>query len=92
MPFMPSPSLFVDAIVSTVTTILFPLSLSLLLPVFLYMIVLQKEEKLIQMMRMNGMKMKNYWIVNFLFNLCISLITNLVFCVFGYIYLQIPLF
>ena len=92
MPFMPSPSVFVDILVSMVTTILFPLSLSLLLPVFLYMIVLEKEERLIQMMRMNGMKMKNYWLVNFLFNFCISVITNLVFCVFGYIYLEIPLF
>lgn len=43
MPFLPTPSVFVDILVSTITTILFPLSLSLLLPVFLYLVVLEKE-------------------------------------------------
>ena len=40
MPFLGINSVFVDILVNTVTTILFPLSLSLLLPVFLYLIVL----------------------------------------------------
>jgi hypothetical protein len=39
-------------------------------------------------MKMNGMKMTNYWIVSFIFNLSISLITNGVFCLFGYFYLN----
>ena len=42
---------------------LYPLSLSMLLPVFLYAIVLEKEEKLIEMMKMNGMRIINYWMV-----------------------------
>jgi hypothetical protein len=44
------------------------------------------------MMRMNGMKMKNYWFVNFLFSFLISLITNLVFYVFGYFFMDNALF
>lgn len=39
-------------------------------------------------MRMNGMKMRNYWLVNFIFNFGISIITNAVFFVFGYIFLN----
>lgn len=75
-------------LINTVATIIFPLSLSLLLPVFLYLTVLEKEERLIQMMRMNGMGMLNYWAINFFYNLLISLLTNLVFYIFGYIYLE----
>ncbi len=40
MPFLASTTSFIDILVNTVTTILFPISLSLLLPVFLYLIVL----------------------------------------------------
>ena len=39
---------------------LYPISLALLLPVFMYAIVLEREEKLQEFMRMNGMRMKNY--------------------------------
>jgi hypothetical protein len=60
--------------------------------VFLYLIVLEKEEKLIQMMRMNGLKMRNYWLTYFIFNFCISVITNLVFFLFGYFFLKNAIF
>lgn len=36
------------------------------------------------MMKMNGMSMKNYWLVTFLFNLFLSLLTNTIFYLFGY--------
>lgn len=75
-------------LINTVATIIFPLSLSLLLPVFLYLTVLEKEERLIQMMRMNGMSMVNYWSINFLYNLGISIMTNLIFYLYGYFYLE----
>lgn len=88
MPMNGEGSVFVDMLINTVASIIFPLSLSLLLPVFLYLIVLEKEEKLIQMMRMNGMKMSSYWLINFLFNLTISLLTNLTFCLFGWFFLD----
>lgn len=44
------------------------------------------------MMRMNGMKMRNYWFVNFVFNFSIGAITNLVFCVFGFVVMDLPFF
>jgi hypothetical protein len=87
MPFNEEGGVFVEMLINTVATIIFPLSLSLLLPVFLYLTVLEKEERLIQMMRMNGMGMLNYWSINFLYNLIISILTNLVFYLYGYFYL-----
>jgi len=62
---------------------LFPISLCLLLPVFIYNIVLEKEQKLIEIMKMNGMKMINYWIINFLFNFIIYFLCVFVFCLTG---------
>lgn len=44
------------------------------------------------MMRMNGMSMLNYWSINFLYNLIISLLTNIVFYTFGYIFLKSSFF
>ena len=92
LPFNAEGSVFIDMLINTVATIIFPLALSLLLPVFLYLVVLEKEEKLIQMMRMNGMSIVNYWTINFVYNLIISLATNLVFYLFGYIFLDISFF
>lgn len=39
------------------------------------------------MMRMNGMGITNYWAINFLYNFAISILTNLVFYLYGYFYL-----
>jgi len=41
---------------------------------------------------MNGMKMRNYWLINFIFNFAISIVTNLVFFLFGYFLLDNALF
>lgn len=43
MPFNEEGGVFVEMLINTVATIIFPLSLSLLLPVFLYLTVLEKE-------------------------------------------------
>jgi hypothetical protein len=42
LPFTSAGSVFIDMLINTVATIIFPLALSLLLPVFLYLIVLEK--------------------------------------------------
>lgn len=55
---------FISGIINLAGASLYPLSLSLLLPVFMYAIVLEKEDRLIEMMKMNGMKIFNYWTVN----------------------------
>ncbi|EGR31530.1 hypothetical protein IMG5_107500 [Ichthyophthirius multifiliis] len=64
---------------------LYPLALSLLCPIFMYLIVLEKEEKLLNMMKMNGLKMKYYWTINFLFFL---LMTFLTFSFFYFLVIQ----
>jgi len=54
---------------SVIGALIFPICMCMCLPVFLYYIVLEKEKRLLEIMKINGMRMKNYWIVNYLFNL-----------------------
>ena len=88
MPDIEGGVTFVDTVINFVAALVFPIALSLLFPVFLYTVVLEKEEKLIQMMKMNGMKISSYWFVYFIFNLLLGLITNLIFFLFGYFLLE----
>jgi hypothetical protein len=74
---------FYIALINFTSGILYPLALGLLIPVFMYTLVLEKEEKLLQMMKMNGLKMTNYWIVYLIFNMTYSLVTMTVFMLFG---------
>lgn len=43
--------------------IILPFTLCLSMPVFIYNLVREKEMKLIEFMKINGLLMKNYWIV-----------------------------
>lgn len=55
MPIQPSFDTEIMRLISMLGAGLFPISLCLLLPVFIYNIVLEKESKLIEIMKMNGM-------------------------------------
>lgn len=83
---------FVDNIINTISALIFPIALSLLFPVMLYGLVLEKEERLVQMMKMNGMKISNYWLVYFIFNFILCSITNIVFFMLGAFVLKTEFF
>lgn len=61
----------------------FPVLLSLSLPVFLYNIVLEKEFRLIENMKINGLQMSNYYKVNAVFNFVWFLIVSATNFLFG---------
>ena len=92
MPLTPSFDEQVMRVINLLGAALFPLSLCLLMPVFIYNIVLEKEQKLIEIMKMNGMRMHNYWIVTFVFNFFIYLITIFIFFIFGRFVLGLEFF
>ncbi|KAJ6235594.1 atp-binding cassette transporter subfamily a abca [Anaeramoeba flamelloides] len=58
--------------------------LHFLLPVFMIIVVYEKENKLVDIMIMFGLKMKVYWSVNFIFNYGLYMILIFVFYVSGY--------
>ena len=84
MPMIKEDKKMLEKFIIITGSTLFPFSLSLLLPIFMYIIVHEKEEKLIMMMRMNGLRMSNYWLVNYIFMVSFSLITYAVFYIAGY--------
>ncbi|KAJ6248938.1 atp-binding cassette transporter subfamily a abca [Anaeramoeba flamelloides] len=71
-------------IVAIVQPFYFTFLLHFLLPVFLIIIVYEKEHKLIDIMVMFGLKMKIYWIVNFIFNYCLYFFLIILFYIAGY--------
>eukprot|EP00211_Chloroparvula_japonica_P005241 CAMPEP_0119123880 /NCGR_PEP_ID=MMETSP1310-20130426/3669_1 /TAXON_ID=464262 /ORGANISM="Genus nov. species nov., Strain RCC2339" /LENGTH=910 /DNA_ID=CAMNT_0007113751 /DNA_START=377 /DNA_END=3109 /DNA_ORIENTATION=+ len=79
MPYI-SQSLQLD-VASLFALFMLPLGLSFLLPVFVYQVVNEKQEKLRAMMIMMGLQMRNYWAVNYLFNYLMYLVVVLL--VFG---------
>lgn len=92
MPLVGEDKAFIMRIISITGASLYPLALSLLLPIFMYVIVLEKEEKLLEMMKMNGMRMKDYWLMTFLFSLTLTIVTYTLFYLFGYFILGLSFF
>ena len=82
-PFLTDVETTVQRILSLICILVLPICMSMGLPVFLYQIVLEKETKLIENMKINGMKMSNYWFVNYVFDLGFYLITTFLFLLFG---------
>lgn len=53
------------------------------MPAFLYTIVLEKESRLLENMKINGLQMVNYWIVGFVFNLGYQMLIIISYLIFG---------
>ena len=64
----------VQRIAGIVTFGIYPISISLLIPLFIHNIVYEREKQIIELLKINGVKMKNYWISNFIFNYIIYLL------------------
>jgi len=58
----------IERFISMATIIILPVCLCMGYPIFLLAIVNEKEKKLIEIMKINGLKMSNYWIVNYFFD------------------------
>lgn len=83
MPFRPDVEESADKVINALGGIIYPLYLSLSLPVFLYTMVLEKEQRLIETMKINGLKMINYWKVNFVFNFLMYMLVMTLYLGFG---------
>jgi hypothetical protein len=92
MPKGPESANYLSKILNIMGTCLYPLALSLMLPVYLYTLVLEKEEKIKAMMKMNGLKMKYYWIVNYFWFVFLYCLVALLFFVIGYYQIRLPFF
>ena len=67
MPMIETPNLL--AIVEIFGSFLYPMALTLQLPVYIFIIVLEKETKLRELQKTMGMSMSLYWLASTTFNL-----------------------
>mmetsp|Transcript_5689 Transcript_5689/g.9772 ORF Transcript_5689/g.9772 Transcript_5689/m.9772 type:complete len:259 (+) Transcript_5689:665-1441(+) len=84
-PFEVDVEFFVEKFTSINVVQFIPLAMSLGLPVFLYQIVMEKEKRLLQYMRINGLRMEAYWRVNYLFNMGLYMVVYLFFFSLGFL-------
>jgi len=67
MPYYEYFNQIVIKLLETTGTMLYPIALTLQLPVYTFFLVLEKKQKLIEMMKAHGMKMWHYYVVNYTF-------------------------
>ena len=82
----------IQRIINLAGSTFYPMAISLLMPLFMYSIVIEKERKLIEIMKINGLKMINYWISNFIFNYSLYTITMIIFILVGALILKLTIF
>lgn len=83
---------FINSALSIVTTNLFPAALCLGFPLMLFVLVLEKDEKIKDLLDINGLVTINYWITFFVFNFINLEITIFAFLMVGKIWIKIDFF
>lgn len=81
MPFYFSESVY--DILDAFGVFLYPIALSIQLPVYIYILVMEKSDKLIEMMKMHGLKMPTYYLINYLWNMTMLIGVICLFWVVG---------
>eukprot|EP00160_Parvularia_atlantis_P010481 Unigene2049_Nuclearia_a/m.6373 Unigene2049_Nuclearia_a/g.6373 ORF Unigene2049_Nuclearia_a/g.6373 Unigene2049_Nuclearia_a/m.6373 type:complete len:631 (-) Unigene2049_Nuclearia_a:124-2016(-) len=76
---------------SFIGQILYPFGVSFLFPVFLLNLVKDKEERILVMMKMNGLKLPVYWLSEYIHFYILHIICTAVFIVTGFIF-RLPFF
>ena len=83
MPFSGEDKSFINKLINVVGSGLYPLGLSLLLPVLLFTAVSEKEERQIEIMKMNGLDGRLYWVNFMLVSLLMSFLVSIMMYTFG---------
>lgn len=81
-----------ESALSIVIINLFPIALCLGFPLMLFVIVMEKDEKIKDLLDINGLVTSNYWVTFFVYNFISLELTVLVFLVVGRIYVDINFF
>ena len=92
MPIFEGEVNFILRLISILGSMLYPFAMSLSLPIFLYHLVNEKENRLLEIMLINGLRPKNYWLANVLCFALTSGLNFLLFFLFGYFVLAMDFF
>lgn len=91
-PFKIDMTFYMNKFAMEESAIMLPMCLCLGMPVYMYRLVLEKEQRLTETMKINGLILHNYWIVNFLFNYLYYMITAIIYMLAGTFVFRIPVF
>ncbi|OZJ06092.1 hypothetical protein BZG36_01131 [Bifiguratus adelaidae] len=64
--------------------VLYPFGVSFLLPIFVIILVREKEERILVMMKMNGLKVRTYYMTHYLHFYSLHVLSTLVFIIAGF--------
>ena len=81
-----------NSLLALVCTILFPISLCLGFPIMLYVLTMEKEEKIKSLLEINGLNPKAYWFSFFIYYFIVLEFTVLLWLLIGKTYIQIDFF
>ena len=83
MPILNAKDEFFESIARLPTLALYPISLGIILPFFMATLVKDKESHYVAMMKMNGLKIRWYWLSTFCVMFLQYTITAAIFYYFG---------
>lgn len=70
--------------ISSICTSLFPSALSLGIPIMIFLLVLEKEDSVKNLLQVNGLREVDYWISFLLWNFMILSVTTAIFLIAGW--------
>ena len=83
---------FVEAGLATLSIIFFPVALTMGFPLLLYSLVLESEEKILNLLNTNGLLTGNYWASIYLFYYTLFTVTTTIFSLIGWNFLDTVFF
>ena len=84
--------IFTNTIFGAISASMFPIALGLFLPTFMFSIIYEKEKRIVDMMKIHGLRSEVYWITNICFNLLVYFSVIIIFLFMGRNFFEIPLF
>ena len=79
-------------LIARLTLSLFPTALAMGFPIMLYILVVEKENKIRSLLEINGVSSLNYWLVNVAYNLILLTVSTLIFLAIGWIWVDTVFF
>ncbi|KAJ3122218.1 hypothetical protein HK098_003018 [Nowakowskiella sp. JEL0407] len=70
---------------SVIGSILYPFGISFLIPIFTIMLVKEKEDRILIMMKMNGLKTSTYYLAHYAHWYLLHILSSAVFIIAGYV-------
>ena len=83
---------FLDSGIAAICATFIPVALSMGFPLMLYSLVLEKEEKIIGLLQINGLSNRNYWISIYIFYFGLFSVTTTIFSVLGWVFVDSTFF